>query len=61
MFFNGHSMESLPVINLYGQLMTLIELYMVIQCFSCFFPLWHSMKFMLTLILRDNSWQRVFS
>ena len=35
-FFNGHSLKSLPAINLYGQLMTLIVLFMVIQWLSCF-------------------------
>ena len=32
-FFNGHNMESLSAINLYGQLMTLTVLCMVIHFF----------------------------
>ena len=60
-FFYGHSMESLSAINLYGQLMNLMVLCIVIQCFSRFsimalyetpvFALWHHLDLMFFSIM----------
>ena len=56
-FFYDHSMESMSTINLYGQLLTLMVLCMVIQCFSSF----SIMAFYETLVFFHYSIKLIFA